>query len=99
MMKKNKLLFALLLLATFSFVFFSTGGEFLHSKIHHHHTQSSNDQCPVYQLLAQVFIALSAFVFAAFSPIISRSMRRSSEFVFQSLHNLPNLRAPPVSLS
>lgn len=96
---RNKFLFCLLFLAVSSFIFLSVGGEFLHSQIHHHQTQASHDQCPVYQLQAQVSVALSAIVFALFLPIVSRLIKKYQKFVFQSLHNLPYLRAPPLSLS
>ena len=95
---KNKLAFPLVFLAIIGFLSISVGGEFLHNKIHHHKNESSHNQCPIYQLQAQVLVALGGITLALFLQIGLHFTETDQRFVFQSLHNLSNLRAPPVSL-
>ena len=99
MFKHNsKLAIVFLLLAVFSFVFFSVGGEFLHSKIHHHKDRASGDQCFFSQLLAQVF-TVQAAVILAFSFLAATYLIKAYQVsVFQFCYNLPYYHAPPVSL-
>lgn len=95
---KNKLSLVLAFLAVVTFAAVSLGGNFLHTKIHHHQDQSSREECPVSQLQAQVLIALPAVLLAVFFRVAFRSTKTHQESVVQSLYSLPPLRAPPVSL-
>ena len=95
---KNKLGLAFLFLAVFSFVFISVGGEFLHTKIHHHKDQASSDQCFISQLLAQVFTIQAAVILALFFLLAAYLKKTYQASVFQSCFNLPNSHAPPVTL-
>ena len=95
---KNKLALALLLLAIFSFVCISIGGEFLHSIIHHHKDEASHDQCFISQLLVQAF-TIQAAVILALSFLIVENLQKTYQVpVFQTCYNLPYSQAPPVSL-
>jgi len=95
---KNKLTPALLLFASVVFLFLFIGGEYLHTQIHHHNSSSSQEQCPFYQILVQLFIALiTLFTLVALKTrkfvVKHQPLSRSIQYF-----NLPNLRAPPVSL-
>ena len=95
---KNKLALALLLLAIFSFVCISVGGEFLHSIIHHHKDEASHDQCFISQLLVQAF-NIQAAVTLTLSLLLVRHLEKTYQVsVFQTCYNLPYSQAPPVSL-
>ena len=95
---KNKLTLTLLLLAIFSFVCISVGGDFLHSIIHHHKDEASRDQCFVSQLLVQAFTIQTAVILALSFLIVERFQKTYHEPVFQTCYNLPYSQAPPVSL-
>ncbi|MBP9855138.1 MAG: hypothetical protein KBD53_09770 [Candidatus Omnitrophica bacterium] len=95
-MKKFSLILALL--AIFSFVAISIGGEFLHSKIHHHQTQPSHDKCFISQLQAQLLILFVTLLAVLFTKVISFSIVLYQIIIPSSHFNLPSLRAPPVSL-
>ncbi|GEM_PF-1874588 len=95
---KNRLSLILAFLAIFSFAVISVGGESFHNKIHHHQDRSSHNQCPVYQLQAQVLIALPAIFLALSFCIAFRSIKIYQKVVVQSHYSLPPLRAPPSLL-
>ena len=95
---KNKLTLTLLLLAIFSFVCISVGGDFLHSIIHHHKDEASRDQCFVSQLLVQVFTIQAAVVLALSFLIVEHLQKTYQTLTFQTRYNLPYSQAPPVSL-
>jgi hypothetical protein len=83
-----------------SLFFFSVflGGEFLHSRIHHHATQQEQGDCPVYQLAAQVllFAMAAAFVAPVFCSYVVDLTREV--YPFNIWCAFQNLRAPPASL-
>ena len=95
---KNKLTLTLLLLAIFSFVCISVGGDFLHSIIHHHKDEASRDQCFVSQLLVQAFTIQTAVILALSFLIVEHLQKTYQAPAFQTRYNLPYSQAPPVSL-
>lgn len=92
---RSKLLFCLLFLAVSSFIFFSVGGEFLHSQVHHHHDQASHDQCFLYQLQVQFLILLLATLIALLLKVTPFFVKTHHTFALQSFGDLPASRAPP----
>ncbi len=95
---KKNLALVLLLLAVSSFIALSTGGEFFHSRIHHHTDQSSHDECFLTQLQAQVFTVLAA-IFVALLIQFQKYTAPVHRIVVRKFYRIiPNPRAPPVSL-
>jgi len=95
---RNNFLLTLAFLAFSVFLFVSLGGEFLHERIHHHESRAEQDDCPVYQLLAQVFLFVIVVVFGLQKVCICRAIPVNEIFISCQRYLLPNLRAPPVSL-
>ena len=95
---KNKLALTFLLLAVFSFVLVSVGGEYLHGIIHHHEDQCSHDECSISQLLVQVFTVQTAVILALSFLLVTYLKRICQSVVFRTCCNLPYSHAPPVSL-
>ncbi len=94
---KSKLFLVFALLAVFSFVVISTGGEFFHGKIHHHQTKSSHDECLISQLQAESSIVLFAIVLIVFFRSTDYLAKVSNVFFPQLQYTLPCLRAPPLN--
>lgn len=95
---KKNLTLGLLFLAAASFIALSTGGEFLHGRIHHHTNQSSRDECFLTQLQAQVFMALAA-VFVALLIQFQEYISAIHPTPIRKFYRITaNPRAPPVSL-
>jgi len=94
---KNKFI-TFLLLAALNFAVVSTGGEFLHSKIHHHNNQASHDACPVYQLQIQSLTIVVALAIALFASFETHAANARTVFISHFCFNLPPLRGPPASL-
>ncbi len=95
---RRKYFLALGFVAAFVFFSFSLGGEFLHDRIHHHATQAQHDDCPVYQLLGQVFLLVVAVAFSAALVRVTCIGCPPANFFLHPPYTLPFLRAPPVSL-
>ena len=95
---RSKFLFAAAFLAASIFLSISLGGEFLHQNIHHHESKASHDDCPVYQLLAQVFLFVIAAVFGLQEAFNGKLPVFDEVFISRQKHLLPSLREPPASL-
>lgn len=93
---KNKFLLCLLFLAALSFIFFSVGGESLHSQIHHHQDQASHGQCFIYQIQIQTFIAVSAIVIAFLIELNGCVTTACQSIIIKFYQSLINPRAPPI---
>lgn len=94
--RKNKFILGLLFAAILGLAIFTIGGEYLHSRIHHHESQDAQQQCPVFRFKAQaltVFVTLSVALF--FKVIASCFILDVQPFTFQSNNLLPEFRAPP----
>ena len=96
--KINKLALALLFFAFAGFLTISVGGEFFHSHIHHHADQSSHDRCFVHLLQTQAFLAVLGIAVALVKKEAPSEPQAHRTSFSHSFLNLPNLRAPPVSL-
>src|SRR3989338_2509957 len=95
---KKNLALGLLLLAAVSFIALSTGGEFLHGRVHHHSDQSSREECFIHQLQAQVFTALAAIFVALLIQFQEYTAPARRITIREFYRIIPNPRAPPVSL-
>ncbi len=95
---KNKIKFSLLLLALSGFLIFFLGGEYLHSRIHHHQNETSSESCPVHQLVVQAFTTLTV-VITATSLVFTELFSQSFQFSRSLPHfTLASPRAPPASI-
>ncbi|MCA9406131.1 MAG: hypothetical protein KC684_06325 [Candidatus Omnitrophica bacterium] len=75
--RKNKILFSLLLTAVLGLMVFSIGGEYLHNAIHHHE-QGTEQTCPYFHFLVQAFIAI---------VIILTTLKLQLQIRFASFYN------------
>ncbi len=96
---KNKFILGFLLLAAVSFICLSIGGEFLHSQIHAHNSQASQDQCPLSQFLTQIFLAALFTWLAVGIKTIQKLFTLSFRLVDQLAEFFCCSRAPPAVLS
>ena len=93
---KKRLIIVFLSLAVASLLFFSIGGEFLHSYLHHHKDQESHDNCFISQLQAQSFIIVG-IIFIAFLIKISLYVATAyGVFVIKPYRIIPFSHAPPI---
>ena len=97
--KNKKILFVtFLFLAFLCFAFFSIGGKFLHSHIHHHKDQASHDQCFVSQVQTQVFVLFLA-AFIVLQQKISWYLQPAYQAVIiKPRIGIPFSHAPPITV-
>jgi hypothetical protein len=96
---KQKIFLSLAFAASLFFFSVFLGGEFLHSRIHHHATQQEQNDCPFYQLAAQVLLFALVTVFA--TPVFCSYVIDLTREVypFNIWCAFPSPRSPPATLS
>ncbi len=95
---RHKFFLALAFFTAFFFLSISVGGEFFHEQVHHHQTKDSFDECPLHQILVQVFTFAVAAVFVLPKIYTAYIALIPAVIVSRFKYLLPVLRAPPASL-
>jgi hypothetical protein len=97
MAKGNKrIIIVFIFLAVAGLLFFSIGGELLHSHLHNHKDQSSTDNCFISQFQAQVFIMLGVLFFSFLIKISLHAPTPYRIVVIKTHRIIPFSLAPPA---
>ncbi len=92
---KSHFVQAIIVIACFVFIALSSGGDFLHNKIHHHTTQSSHDNCSLSVLQSSAAL-INSFVVIFFCAFIYLRSTAQSFVVFNPYLFLHSPRGPPA---
>jgi hypothetical protein len=94
----NKFFIVLTLSAFCFFLFLSLGGEFFHHHIHHHQFASSYDDCGIFQLVEQAFLAAAAVLLSFLKGLQYHLALVKEVFIPRQRFLSPILRAPPIRI-
>ncbi len=83
--------------AAILFLGVSIGGEYFHQHLHHHETQTSHDDCIIYQLQAQAVLAGALLCLACRAVFTDDFLKPYAVITRSAYYSLDRGRSPPFS--